>query len=84
MIIWRLCEDHGNRLEGECISDADYLALYYLEKPLYEPLLESDLKQMVELKDKEYCDKNGLVGLLFWSEMEKDIFVQKYKHDKSD
>lgn len=83
-MIWRLCEDTPSRIEGSCISDSDYLALYYLEKPLYEPLLESDLKQMVELEDKEYCDKNGLVGIWFWSEMEKDIFVEKYKYDKPD
>jgi hypothetical protein len=77
MILWRLCEDLGNRIEGYCISDLEYSSLYYLEKILYEPITEEDKDQMIELKNKEYCDKHGLAGLWFWSQMEVDLFLQK-------
>ena len=77
MILWRLCEDLGNKIEGSCISETEYSSLYYLERSLYEPISETDLEQMIELKNKEYCEKNGLSGLWFWSQMEVDLFLQK-------
>jgi hypothetical protein len=75
--MWRLCEDLGGRIEGSCITDLEYSSLYFLEKVLYEPITEEDKEQMIELKDKEYCEKHGLSGLCFWSQEELDLFVQK-------
>ncbi len=77
MIVWRLCEDLKGLAEGSCISEVKYKEWYYTERCFFEPLTEEDKKQMIEVKDKEYCDKRGLEGLWFWSQDEVDIFKQK-------
>lgn len=74
MILWRVCEGHEGLKEGMCISEGKYKEVFYLNKYLYEPIQEHDLKTMIEVKDKNICDKFGLEGLWFWDNEEAEKF----------
>ena len=77
MIIYRLCEDCEGVLEGSCISEGKYKQVYYLHKPLFEPIGEEDKKGMIEYKDETYCLQHGLECLLFYNQKEIDKFTEK-------
>lgn len=77
MILWRLTQDHAGLMEGSCITEAQYKELFYLHRPLYEPISEEDRKGMVEVEEKSYCAAMGIECMLFYSWIEMEKFVNK-------
>lgn len=79
MIWYRLMEDSKwlNLKEGSCINEERYKKVYYVDKPLFEPVEEYEIVDMVEYKDDEYCILNGIEKVLFYTQNELAKFLEK-------
>lgn len=77
MILWRLTEDQGELPEGACITEAKYKNVYYLDRCLFEPVQEFEIKRMIEYEDKELCKSLGIEKLLFYNNHELEVFINK-------
>lgn len=79
MILYRLMEDSKwlNLLEGSCITEAKFKQVYYLEKPLFEPIQDFEKADMVEYNDSEYCTEKGIETVLFYTQSELEKFLLK-------
>lgn len=77
MSYYRLIQDWGAMLEGSCITEEQYNKVYYLDRSLFEVINDYELKDMLEYKDEKYCINNGIETMLFYNDVELDIFLNK-------
>lgn len=77
MILYRLIQNCGGLMAGSCITEEKYKSVYYLDKPLFEPIQEFEIKDMIEYKDEGYCILNGIDKMLFYTPTELNIFIEK-------
>lgn len=75
-VYYRLCEPWQRLPEGSVITEGVHKALYYLDKALWEVIIEQDLKDMVKYEDEGFCAANGIEFLLFYSQKELDKFLK--------
>lgn len=76
-ILYRLEQDWNGMIKGWCIMEGKYNGVYYLDKPLFSLLTEDDIKVMVKYDDKEYCIKNNIEAVLFYTDKELKNFKNK-------
>jgi hypothetical protein len=79
MILWRLDEDSrwAGLLESSCISEERYKSVYYTDKPLYSPIQDFEVQDLIEYKDEAYCIEKGIEKVLFYTQNELDLFLNK-------
>lgn len=77
MILYRLTEDLGGIPEGACVSLSVFNSVYYLDRPLFEPVSEFEKKDFIEYKDEDFCNSLGIECLLFYTEIELQKFIDK-------
>lgn len=82
MILWRLTQDHEGLPEGACISEFRYKELYYLNRPLWEPIQEYEIQDMIKYDDEKYCFLHNIEYLLFYTEHELNNFLNKEYESK--
>lgn len=85
MILWRLDEDSRwtGLKEGSCISDEKYKSVYYLDKCLYSPIQDFEVRDFIEYKDEVYCMEKGIEKMLFYTQNELEIFLIKLNNDNT-
>lgn len=80
MIVWRVMQDWDGLFEGACISDEKFKGLHYLSRGVYEPILDGEREDWIELKEPNYCMAKGVECLLFIYGKEVNEFLKKLKH----
>jgi hypothetical protein len=76
-MVHRLTEDYGGLLEGSCIADENFGKIYYLDRPLFEPIMELEIEDMIKYDDEVYCGENNIEYMLFYTEKELQNFLKK-------
>lgn len=76
LVYYRLTQNFDGLPNGSCISEATFKNVYYLDKPLFEPISEVDIKEMIEYVDKGFCSRNGIERLFFYTEQELKLFLE--------
>lgn len=77
MILWRLKQDWSGLLEGACINEVSFKKVYYIDKCLFEPVI--DKKDYIEADCREYLLENKLECVLFYNQSEVINFIKKLK-----
>ena len=77
MILYRLMQDLGGIPEGACLRENVFQDVYYLDKTLFEPISEFEVKDFIEYKDTELCRNLGIECILFYTEFELQRFIEK-------
>lgn len=63
--------------EGSCITESKYKNISYLDKPMFEPITESQENGMIKWHNAEYCSHKGIEFLLFYTALEYELFINK-------
>lgn len=66
-------------IEGWCISENQYNGIYYLDKPLFEPITELEQLELIHYDNKHYCTENNIECVLFYTNAELEKFKNKIK-----
>lgn len=82
MTLYRLTQDWHGLFEGVCVTEAQFEAVFFADKALFEPICDYDKKKMLEYEDDSFCSSMGVQCLLFWSEKELNIFLDKLENAK--
>jgi len=79
MILYRLVEDcHWlNLLEGSCIIEERFEAVYFTDKALFEPIQEYEKKDMIVYDESRYCILKSIECMLFYTNNEYEKFLKK-------
>lgn len=76
-IYYRLVEDFRDLLEGSCITESEYKGVYFLNRVLFEPIVEDEIDGMFKYDHEEYCKKVGVLFMIFYTEKELNLFLNK-------
>lgn len=82
MILWRLTQDWDGLPEGACFSEFRYKTIFYLDRPLFEPIQAYEIKDMIKYDDEKYCILHNIEFLLFYNETELNKFLNKEHESK--
>ena len=76
-MLHRLTQDFGELKEGSRISEGKFNFVYYLDRPLFEPILDFEIQDMIEWNDTDYCVDNNIECMLFYTQNELENFLKK-------
>lgn len=62
---------------GSCITEDKYRSVYYLDKPLFEPIAEYEVRDMIKYDDEKLCINLGVEFMLFYTPLELEMFLNK-------
>ncbi len=77
MIFYRLTQDWNGLLEGSCLNENQFTSIYYLDKPMFEPIHEGELVDMLTYNDRRYCKEHGIELVAFYNDKELEKFQNK-------
>lgn len=76
-IFYRLTENWMGYDEGSCITEAKFKQIMYLDKPLFEPIMDYQIKDMLKWDGEVYCSSKGIEFILFYTPVELELFLNK-------
>lgn len=76
-IVYRVIQDWNGFIEGWCVSEKVYKGVYYLDKPMFEPVTELERLELIKYDNKKYCIENNIECVLFYTEVELEKFKRK-------
>lgn len=79
-VYYRLIQDFGGLPAGACITEDKFKGVYYLDKPLFEPINEFEIEDMIRYDDEKYCINLGVELLLFYTPLELELFLNKEEY----
>jgi hypothetical protein len=82
-MMYRLTQYLHGLPEGACILEFRYKALHYLDRCLWEPIQDYEVKDMIKYDDEKYCFLHNIECLLFYTEHELDKFLNKEYESKT-
>jgi len=76
-VYYRLTQDWQDLPEGSVISEVYFRRIFYLDKGNWEVIPDFEIKDMIKYEDENYCSQKGIEFLLFYTEKEQEIFLNK-------
>jgi hypothetical protein len=77
MTYYRLVQSREGLPEGATITEDKFKGIPYLSKCYFEPIPDYQLVDYIEYKNENYCIENGIDKMLFYNEIELDLFLKK-------